>query len=131
MRYSVPGDEERLRAAAARDGAVAQDAEAAKPQRYPAGRTPWRMVPLALETGGRHGQAALRHLRRLARDQAQLLAGGDAAAAAAAASALARRWGAELAVALQAAAARQLRTALGAEAARRGARAALAAELAG
>ena len=89
------------------------------------------MVPFALETGGRHGPAALRHLRRLARDRAQPLAGDGAAAAAAAASALARRWGAELAVALQAATARQLRTALGADAARLGARAALAAGLAG
>ena len=131
MRYSVPGDAAGLRAAAARDGAVCRDAEADKRQRYPAGRAPWRMVPLALETGGRHGPEARRHLRRLARDRAQLLAGDDAAAAAAAAAALARRWGAELAVALQKATARQLRTAQGAEAARKGARADLAAELAG
>jgi hypothetical protein len=130
VRYAVPGDAEGLQAAAARDGAVNKGAEADKHARYPAGRAPWRMVPLALETGGRHGPAALRHLRLLARDRAQLLAGDDPAAAAAAAGALTRRWGAELAVALQAATARQLRTALGAGAARPRARAALAAELA-
>lgn len=85
------------------------------------------MLPLALETGGRHGRAALRHLRELARD----LAGQeDEDRAAALASALAQRWGAQLSVALHAATARQLRSALGQERAQL-ARAALTAEALG
>ena len=71
------------------------------------------MVPLALETGGRHGPAALQHLRELARGEAALL--GDDEAAPAAAGALMARWGRELSVALHRATARQLRTALGAD----------------
>ena len=118
VRYSVPGDAESLAAAAGRDGAVNAAAEADKHRRYPAGQTPWRMVPLALETAGRHGQAALRHLRGLAREQAALLApsaDGDDSAADALAGQLVARWGRELSVALQRATARQLRTALGAD----------------
>ena len=128
VRYSVPGEARALAAAADGDGAVNADAEGDKRRRYAPHRAPWPMLPLALETGGRHGLQALRHLRWLARDQAQAL--GDGPAAAAAASALARRWGAELSVALHKATARQLRAAVGggaaAEAAGR-----LAAELAG
>ena len=71
------------------------------------------MVPLALETGGRHGLAALRHLRELARGEAALL--GDDEAAPAVAGALMARWGRELSVVLHQATARQLRTALGAD----------------
>ena len=86
------------------------------------------MVPLALETGGRHGAAALEHLRSLARAEAALL-GEDAAPAAA--SALAGRWGRELSVALHWATARQLRTALGADHAGAGRAAELLAAAAG
>ena len=64
------------------------------------------MLPLALETGGRHGRAALRHLRQLAavveEDRAEAVC-----------SALCRRWGAELSVALHRATARQLRSSVG------------------
>ena len=121
VRYSVPGDADTLRAAAGRDGAVNAAAEGDKRRRYPEGRTPWRMVPLALETAGRHGPAALRHLRSLARDQAALLAADDAAAAEALAGQLVARWGRELSVALHRATARQLRSALGAHGAGRAA----------
>ena len=110
VRYAVPGDAAALAAAARHEGAVNAAAEADKRRRYPEGRCPWPLLPLALETGGRHGRAALRHLRQLAREQAELL---DEERAAALASSLAQRWGAELSVALQRAKARQLRTALG------------------
>ena len=112
VRYSVPGDAAALAAAAGRDGAVNAEAEADKKRRYPSGRAPWGMVPLALETGGRHGQAALRHLRELARGEAALLGEADAPAAA---GALVTRWGRELSASQHRAKARQLRTALGAD----------------
>ena len=111
VRYSVPGDAEKLAAAAQRDGAVNAEAEGDKRRRYPAGRAPWAVLPLALETGGRHGRAALRHLRMLARDLAQGL--GEEEGSSAVAGALTRRWGAELSVALHGATARQLRSSLG------------------
>ena len=117
----MPGDADALAAAAGRDGAVNATAEADKRRRYPAGQAPWRMVPLALETAGRHGQAALRHLRSLAREQAALLEPSDDGAAAALAGQLVAGWGRELSVALQRATARQLRTALGADDAARAA----------
>ena len=101
-----------LRAASGRDGAVNAAAEADKRRRYPEGRSPWRMVPLALETGGRHGSEALQHLRRLAREQAALLEEDGAETAA---GTLVATWGRELSVALQRATARQLRAALGVE----------------
>ena len=125
----MPADVDALRAAAGRDGAVNAAAEADKHRRYPARQAPWRMVPLALETAGRHGQAALQHLHGLAREQAALLAAGDEAEAAALAGQLVARWGRELSVALHRATARQLRTALGADGAGRAAelRAAVAA----
>ena len=89
-------------------------AEADKRRRYPEGQAPWRMVPLALESAGRHGKAALQHLRTLAREQAALLEDEEGTGAAdAAAGQLVARWGRELSVALQRATARQLRTALG------------------
>ena len=113
VRYSVPGDAEGLAAAAARDGAVNRKAEADKRSRYPAGQTPWRVVPLAIETCGRHGLSALRHLRKLARSRAQQLRQAGDEEAARAASALVQRWGAELSVALHRATARQVRGALG------------------
>ena len=40
------------------DHAVAAEAESEKRRRYPAGQTPWRAVPLAVETGGRLGKDA-------------------------------------------------------------------------
>ena len=92
----MPGDETRLTAAANRDGAVAQQAEADKRARYPEGRWPWHAVPLAQEAGGRHGRSALQHLRKLARAQAARLDEGSEAAA----SALVLRWGCWLSVAL-------------------------------
>ena len=79
------------------------------------------MVPLALETAGRHGPAALRHLRGLAREQAALLAADDEAEAETLAGQLVARWGRELSAALHQATARQLRTALGADGAGRAA----------
>jgi len=127
VRYSVPGEARALAAAAGADGAVPREGESDKRARYPAGRAPWRVLPLSLETPGRHGTAALKHLRWQARGRAQLL--GDGPEAASAASALAARWGAELSTALHRATVRQLRTALGREAARASA-AALADELA-
>jgi hypothetical protein len=105
VRYSVPGDARALAAAADCDGAVNAAAEADKRRRYPGHRAPWPLLPLAHEPADRLGQAALRHLRWLARDQAQSL--GDGQEAAAAASALTRRWGTELSVVC--AVARQLR----------------------
>ena len=69
VRYNVPSDPDGLAAAAPRDGAVNRAAEAEKRPRLPAGRTPWTAVPLALETCGRHGLAALTALRELAREQ--------------------------------------------------------------
>ncbi len=113
VRYAVPGDAARLRGAAARDGAVAKEAEAEKRSRYPDGQTPWRAVPLATETGGRHGPAALAHLRKLARKQASRLEeGGDAAV-----SSLVQKWAAWLSVALHRANFNVLTAALGTEAA--------------
>ena len=65
---------------------------------------------MALETCGRLGLAALRHLRRLARQQAASSPEGDLAAT----GALVRRWGCRLSVALQRSNATRLRSALGA-----------------
>jgi hypothetical protein len=110
VRHGVPGDERRLAAAAAHDGAVASEAERDKATRYPPAQAPWRVVPLALETYGRHGPEAVRHLRRLAREQAAGLAEDGSEAA----SALVRRWGCRLSVALQRSNAARLRSALGA-----------------
>ena len=130
VRYSVPGDAEGLAAARAHDGAINRKAEGDKRSRYPDGQTPWRVVPLALETCGRHGRTALRHLRKLARVRAQQLsdAGEEAGRAA---SALTQRWGAELSVALHRATARQLRSALGTDLAAAAAAKKLAEEAAG
>ena len=123
VRHSVPGGAQLLTAAAGRDGAVNHDAEGEKRRRYPEGRTPWRAVPLALETCGRHGAAALKHLRSLAKQRAERLdEGGDWAS-----SELVLRWGCRLSVALQRSNARRLRSALGDERCGRD----LAAELAG
>ena len=96
VRHSVPSEGERLTVASNQAGAVSSEAECDKRHRYPDGRTPWRVVPLAVETYGRHGPAALKHLRQLARKQAaQLEEGGDQAV-----SALVQRRCARLSVAL-------------------------------
>ena len=111
VRYPVPTDRQRLTAAADHDGAVNKEAEREKRARYPDGRTPYRATPLALETGGRHGRAALLHLRKLARARAASLEeDGDAAA-----SALMQRWGARLSVALHQRNTALLRSATGSE----------------
>ena len=96
VRYSVPGNAQRASVAASRDGAVAKEAEATKKARYPDGQTPWRCVPLATETFGRHGGQALKHLRELAKAKVAGLDDGAERAA----GALVQRWGAQLAVAL-------------------------------
>ena len=115
VRHSIPGDVNRLAAAAGRDGAVAKEAEGEKRRRYPDGESPWRMVPLALETYGRHGKAALQHLRKLARAAAAKAdEEGDAETAT---SSLVARWGAQLSAALHRANAARLRSCLGSTAA--------------
>ena len=113
VRYSVPGDVDALRAAVGRDAFVNASAEADKHRRYPARQAPWRMVPLALETAGRRGQAALQHLRSLPPDRAAVLAAGGEAEAEALAGQLVAPWVRELSIAFLWASARQLRTALG------------------
>ena len=113
VRHSIPGDAQRLRSAAGRDGAVNREAEADKRRRYPDGQTPWRVVPLAAETFGRLGPAALEHLRKLARKAAAQL--GEEDDAEATASALVARWGARLSAALHRANAARLRNSLGAQ----------------
>ena len=78
-------------------------------RRYPSGQAPWRTVPLATETGGRHGVEALKHLRKLARKQAVNLEEGSDAAV----SSLLLKWSSWPSVALHSANAAVLRTALG------------------
>jgi len=109
VRHSVPGDAPRLSTAACQDGAAAREAEADKRARYPDGRTPYRVLPFALETFGRFGKTALLHLRGLAKQQAQRLEEGGAEAA----SSLTLRWGCRLSVALQRANATNVRRAIG------------------
>ena len=112
VRHSVPGCPERLARAACRDGSVNQEAEQDKRDRYPDGRTPWRVVPLAMETYGRLGRASLQHLRSLARTHAaRLQESGDSTT-----SALLFRWGCQLSVALHRANVRNLLSCLGSEA---------------
>ena len=106
----MPGDAARLAAAARSDGAVNTEAEGYKRARYPAEACPWRLVPLAHETYGRLGTAALKHLRLLARTEAS----GDRERSKWEAHALQARWASRLSVALHAANARCARSALGA-----------------
>lgn len=127
VRHAVGNDEARLQRATRQDGATNAEAEHDKRERYPPERSPYLALPLALETYGRHGRAALRHLRRLARNQAARLEDdGDAAA-----GALVSRWGCWISVALHRATAHNLRADLGDEKARRARGVTLAAELAG
>ena len=127
VRHGVPGDAARLATAAGQDGAATREAEADKRARYPDGRTPYRVLPFALETFGRFGKAALLHLRGLAKQQAQRLDedGADAA------SALTLRWGCRLSVALQRANATNVRRAIGDDVLRGTQKRVLAAEIAG
>ena len=110
VRHSVPGDASRLSAAAATPGAVNRGAEADKRSRYPDGRAPWRVIPFAVETYGRLGDSALKHLRGLARARAQGLPEGSDDTVA---SLLLQRWGARLSCALHRSNAARLRSALG------------------
>ena len=80
VRHSVPGDAARLRSASGHDGAVNREAEVDKRSRYPDGRSPFRVLPIALESFGRFGRTALLHLRSLAKQQAQRLVEGGAEA---------------------------------------------------
>ena len=127
VRHGVPSAGERLARAAARNGAVNNEAEAAKRSRYPDGRAPTRVVPFALETYGRLGRTALLHLRQLARAQAQRLE----ESADEAASTLTLRWGCRLSVALHRANAEALRAAFGKQAATENSKNNLATDLAG
>ena len=125
VRHAVANDV-RLGRAAREDGATNKEAEGDKRDRYPAAQCAHPMVPLALETYGRHGRASLRCLRKLARKQAETFdEGGEEAA-----SGLVARWGRWLSVALHRATARNLRASLGSEAARRERGRVLAEELA-
>ena len=109
VHHSVPGDQGRLRAAATRNGAVNAEAEEDKFVRYPPAATPWRMVPLAVETYGRLGSCALRHLRQLARAEVAKSGGHQMWDT----HRLLSRWCARLSVALHRANARNVRRALG------------------
>ena len=127
VRHGVPGDAGRLAAAALHSGAVNREAEADKRARYPDDRAPWRAVPLATETYGRLGLAALAHLRRLARQRAALLAESDAGTV----GAVLLRRGCRLSVAAARSGAARLRGALGTRAAAADAGAALREAVAG
>ncbi len=110
VHHDVPGGGDRLARAARTNGAVNLEAEREKESRYPAARAPYKVVPLALETYGRHGQQAPKYLRKLARKKAEALEEGDDEAV----SALVLRWGCQLSVALQRANAANLRRSFGA-----------------
>ena len=109
VRHGVPGCQHRVAQAANHSGSVNSEAEFDKQVRYPARRSPWRMVPLALETYGRLGRQNLRHLRSLARTQAARLDEDSAAAA----GVLLQRWSRRISVALHRANYRNLRSSLG------------------
>ena len=112
VRHGVPGDAALLRAAASSDGAIASRGEGDKRRRYPSDGVPFKCVPLAAETYGRLGSAALKHLRWLAKGYASAASesgiGGEWPV-----HAQMQRWGALLSVALQKANARNLRSAVG------------------
>ena len=109
VRHSVPSGGLLSRAANG-NGTVNLAAEQDKEGRYPASRCAHPVVLLALETFGRHGNKALKYLRKLARKKAEALdEGGDEAV-----SALVLRWGCQLSVALQRANAANLRRSAGA-----------------
>ncbi len=109
VRHAVHSDQDRLLRAANNDGATNKEADADKEARYPALNCPYKALPLALETFGRHGKTSLKHLRKLARVKASRLEEGGEDAA----SALVLRWAKRLSVALHRATARNLRNALG------------------
>ena len=116
-----------MNTAAGHDGATVREAEADKRTRYPDSRFPSRVLPFALEDFGRLGNAALLHLRALARQQAQGLDEGGAEAA----SSLQLRWACRLSVALQRANAENFRRSLGSAAQRKTKAEGTAAELGG
>ena len=109
VHHSVPGDAARLARAADQDGAVNKEAEKIKRVRYPAAQAPWKLLPLAMESYGRLGIEALRHLRLLAKRKAQTL-DEDADQAA---GTLVSRWACRLSVSLHRENARNVRAALG------------------
>ena len=109
IRYGVPGGVTQLAAAARGPGAVNRTAEIEKRLRYPDGRSPWKVVPFAIETFGRVGISALKLLRGLARARAQGIAHDGQAVV----SSLLQRWGARISVALHRSNAMRLRSALG------------------
>ena len=121
---SDPG---RLARAAREDGATNAEAEGDKRDRYPSERCVHQVLPLALETYGRHGRTAVRYLRKLARNHAATLEKGSEHTA----SGLVARWGRWFSVALHRATARNVRASVGDEVGRRDRGRALAAELAG
>ena len=96
VHHSVPTGDLLVRASDG-DSAAQVTAEQTKYSRYPARRCPHRVVPLAVETFGRHGPRALKYQRKLARRRAEALdENGDEAV-----SCLVLRWGCQLSVALQ------------------------------
>ena len=109
VRHGVPGCTTRSQLAVTANSTVNSEAEADKKERYPGHRCPWRMVPFAVETYGRMGTSALRHLRKLARSQA---AGFDGQERTVTASLLSR-WGSRISVALHRANVRNVRRSLG------------------
>ena len=127
VRFGVPGGIAQLAAAARGPGAVNRTAEAEKRLRYPDGRSPWSMVPVAIETFGRIGISALKLLRGLARARAQEIDRDGQAVV----SALLQRWGARISVALHRSNALRLRSSLGCAEPARLRALALAADLAG
>ena len=127
VRYGVPGGDAALAAAARGPGAVNRTAELEKRLRYPDGRTPWQVVRFAVETFGRLGLTALKHLRGFARTRVQ----GSPDRSEAAASSLMQRWAVRFSAALHRSNASRLRSALGAAEPERPRARDLAAELAG
>ena len=109
VRHGVPGAPERLAAAARHDGSVNADAGAEKRTRYPDGVTPWKAVPVAFETFGRIGRAALVHLKRLARAEVAKISGDEVWGV----HNLLQRWCSRLSVAVHRANARNVQCALG------------------
>ncbi len=109
VRHPVTSDAARLRRNADDEWATNKEAEGDKRSRYPAERCPYKALPLATETFGRHGRETLQYLRKLARKQASRLEEDSDAVR----SSLVLRWGCRLSVALHRANAANLRRCLG------------------
>ena len=73
IRHVLVNDAGRPQRAAQEDGATNAEAEADERDRYPAGRCFHALKTLVLETFRRHGRTAPKHLRKLARKQAETL----------------------------------------------------------